>query len=117
MAWYAPNSAVHVTLTLFTPAVDPTIPLLLMEAYNTILERMMQHGESALIPQGVFSWQGNNHLFFRAWNTDVNHEMNWKILLYGLGALWDYLAIGGFGTLRFTIYDGGNEVGRGTVGA
>lgn len=117
VSWHAPNTPIHVTLTMLTPVVGPTIPLLLMDAYGAILDRAMQHGENALIPQGTFSWEGPNRNFFRAWNTNVNHAMNWRVLQFALGVVWNYLLLSGYGTLRFTIYDGGNEVGQGTIGA
>ena len=115
--WYAPHTTIHVTLSILTPIAGPTVSLLLMETYGAILDRAMQYGENALIPQGTFNWQGTNGVVFRAWNTNVNHEMNWSVLSYGLGAVWRYLTLSGFGTVRFTIYDGANEVGRGTIGA
>lgn len=113
------NTPVHITLTVINAVFGPTIPLLLMETSNVILDHITRDGNSAAIPQGGFTWEireGNARVFFRTWNTNINQQMTWKVLLYALSAIWEGSSHGGFGTLMFTIYNDGTEVGRGTVG-
>ncbi|KAA6416305.1 MAG: hypothetical protein FRX48_01025 [Lasallia pustulata] len=63
----------------------------------------------------VFQWFGEMGLVLKVSNSN-NHQTTWGVLRAALLALEDYMqSQDSWGTAEFTIFDGKNEVGKGTL--
>lgn len=87
---------------------------LLNQAYLDTLGHMHVLGENALIPHGTFTQTGAQNLVFTAENAN-NHQITWGALCEAIEALASYMGNAGFGRAWFMIFEGGNEVGVGSI--
>lgn len=119
MLWCAPNSRTYVVITLVQNVAQTGIMCLLKNAAEDLQARIGQHGDG-LVPGGVyiFDWRTGKYDCQLYCANSNNHQQTWSIVNSAIGAVWGYmLENNNIGTAMFTIYDGGNEVGRGTVDA
>ena len=87
---------------------------LLHAAADSILSHISIYGDS-IIPNGAFQWLGQNGISVTTINTN-NHQQTWGVLGAALIAMQDFVQTMGFGVeCVFTICDGVNEVGKGTI--
>lgn len=69
----------------------------------------------AVIPGGMVKWVGDDDLLLSVKNA-ANHQITWGVLGSALVALSDYMSTFGYGAAAFTVFDGGSQVGEGTIG-
>lgn len=88
---------------------------LLDDAYSTILGHKAIWGDG-VVAGGLFQWAGAETLMLRVRNTN-NHQLTWGVLGAAIDALAEYMnqAVTGPGESWFSIFDGENEVGTGTI--
>lgn len=89
---------------------------LLDDAYTTVLSHIVIHGDG-LIVDGQFSWRGAAGLVVRTANAN-NHQQTWGILGAALNAVGNFMRQNhiGAGPAIFSIFDGKNLVGTGSIG-
>lgn len=69
-----------------------------------------------MVEGGLFQWAGAERLMLRIVNAN-NHQLTWGVLGAAIDALGEYMnqAVTGPGESWFSIFDGRNEVGTGTI--
>lgn len=68
-----------------------------------------------VVPDGRFHWADDSGMELTTWNAN-NHQTTFGVVSAAVSALEDYMgATGNYGTVRFWIFDGGNEVGAGGI--
>ena len=106
-------------INLIQNVAQTGIMYLLKNAALDVRQRVAQNGDG-LIPNGIymFDWRtGPWDCQFYCANSN-NHQQTWAVIDGAIAAVWDYmLSNNNIGTATFTIYDGGNEVGQGTLEA
>ena len=86
---------------------------MLTEALAQVSTELAQN--NGVIPTGVFSFVAFNAQLFTA-NAN-NHQQTWGVLAGAIMALASFMdSYGEFGYANFQIFDGGNQVGEGSVG-
>ncbi|MCJ1298275.1 hypothetical protein MMC08_001064 [Hypocenomyce scalaris] len=96
------------------------ISALLSGAIRAITLRVQRIGDSVLgavpvDPSVVFQWNGEMGLALNVANSN-NLQTTWGVLGAALTALEDYMQSQNvWGSAQFTIFDGANEVGQGTL--
>lgn len=117
--WCAPNSQTYVVITLAQTFPGMGILSILSSAYNHAQEHIEAMGDGvirALSNGQIFQLQGVNGLALSVFNAN-NHQTTWGVLASAVLALADYMAgQGTYCAAAFTIYDGHNEVGTGSLG-
>ena len=117
MLYCAPNSKTYVVINLIYNVAQTGVMYLLKNAAQDVQTRIAQSGDG-LVPNGIymFDWKsGGYDCQFYCANSN-NHQQTWGVVNAAIGAVWGYmLEKNNIGTATFTIYDGTNEVGRGTV--
>ena len=92
---------------------------LLSSAYANVLEHIQRLGDGTIqtFANGrIYHLHGAYDLTLTVFNTN-NHQTTWGVLAAAILALVDYMAgHGTFCAAAFTIFDGENEVGTGSVG-
>lgn len=86
---------------------------LLIDAERFLRHYIMTVGDGN-VAAGQFDWPGNERLILRAWNVN-NHQLTYGVLAAGLQALQVWTWSEGWGTFKFNVYDGINQVGEGTL--
>lgn len=91
---------------------------IISSAYNYALNHIEISGDGVVrtLGNGRILQQQAHGLALAVFNAN-NHQMTWGVLASALLALVDYMA--GQGTYRaaaFTVFDGHNEVGSGSIG-
>lgn len=88
---------------------------LLDDAYSNILGHISIWGDG-VVHGGYFEWAGAEGLMLRMANSN-NHQLTWGVLGAAIDALGDYMhhAVTGPGEGWFTVFDGPNEIGMGTI--
>ena len=114
VVWCAENSDVFLMVRVIGATVGPAVSDLLDQAYLDTIANMYAMGAHALISHGSFTRTGPHNLVFTAVNSN-NHQMTWGVLAMAIEALASYMQSTGFGRVIFTIYDGVNEVGSGSI--
>ena len=119
--WCAPGSRTYITVALIGGRVSArTAVSILAVALRRITNQLATHGDS-LIPLGVFiqdNQDGRSELYLV--NTN-NHQQSWAVVGAALMALQGFLqslniiAEDFTGGVAFTVFDGVNEVGHGTI--
>lgn len=93
------------------------IMFLLQNAAKDIQARLARDGDG-LVPSGAYMFDqktGGYDCQLYCSNSN-NHQQTWGVLNAAIGAVWGYmLEKNNIGTVTFTIHDGGNEVGQGTI--
>lgn len=93
------------------------IMYLLKNAAEDIQARIARNGDG-LVSGGIymFDWKMEKYDCQLYCANSNNHQQTWGVLNAAIGAVWGYmLDKNNIGTARFTIFDGGNEVGRGSI--
>ncbi|MCJ1302102.1 hypothetical protein MMC08_004903 [Hypocenomyce scalaris] len=86
---------------------------LLNEAYEVVSYHLEMIGDGVLAG-GMFTWIDQG-LSLQVVNAN-NHQTTWAVLGEALVALQDFMNVNNdFGAVKFTIFDGGNEVGTGSL--
>lgn len=71
-------------------------------------------GYDGLLPGGLFRTESNNMIL--SIRNANNHQMTWHLLSSAILAVVDYMySKNKFGTVVFDIFDGGNQVGQGSI--
>lgn len=117
--WCAPGSRTYITVALTAGEVSlGSTARILAVALRRINSQLAAHGDS-LISSGVFIEEiGQSELYLVNSN---NHQQSWAVVGAALLALRNFLLsvdtiAGGFtGGVIFTVFDGTNEVGQGTI--
>lgn len=87
---------------------------LLHEAHEVVSSHLEIIGDG-LLAGGHFVWI-DGPLSLEVFNAN-NHQTTWGVLGQALVALNDYMSVNHYvGAAQFSIFDGGTEVGIGTVG-
>lgn len=112
--WCAPDSQTYVVLR-----ITQALPALVMQSMLTLshkyaLDYLTLLGDG-LIPHGMVNWVGDDDLLLTVKNA-ANHQVTWGVLCSALVALSDYMSGFGYGAATFGIFDGGTQVGQGTIG-
>ena len=112
--WCAPGGQTWIILELTAPVAANIVMPMILQARAAILLRITQVGD-AVFPGGLFSWLGGNGHVLRTQNSN-NHQMTYGVVAAALTAVIDYMQTeNAFGVGSFTIYDGANEVAKGTI--
>lgn len=82
--------------------------------YGLCVGMIRQFGDQA-IAGGTFLWLGENGYQLRVNNAN-NHQTTYGVLGAAVAALSDYMSQHGCATGTFSIHDGLNQVGEGTIG-
>lgn len=86
----------------------------LHEAYDVVSNHLEILGDG-LLAGGRFTWV-DGPVSIEVINAN-NHQTTWRVLGEALVALHDYMTVKNLvGAAEFTIFNGGTEVGSGTVG-
>ena len=93
--------------------IESQIVALLQEAAGA-LQDAMEGGSNNRLSGNGFVWIGENNMDIRVWNTN-NQQMAWSVVNTAMSELYTYMVEDVFGTVDFTIYDGANEVGQGSI--
>lgn len=112
--WCAPNSDTYVILTMTRLVSGSSAESALDAAAGYVAQYIHQMGD-AVISRGAVEFYGGNGVFFKSWNVN-NHQQTWGVLAAAIAALKDYMSHNYYGGASFSIFDGSNEVGEGTVG-
>lgn len=117
----APGSRTYITVALTTGGVAAkSFTFMLAVAIRRITNQLAHHGDG-LIPLGVFIQEdekGHSELYLVNSN---NHQQTWGVTGAALLALQSFLenliAVAGdfVGGVTFTVFDGTNEVGQGSI--
>ncbi|KAA6408378.1 MAG: hypothetical protein FRX48_08120 [Lasallia pustulata] len=124
--WCTPGSSTHVRLRMLAPALNfPGNPApangavagILTTAYAIASIQAGVHDGVVPVSQavdGAWQWVAHHGMTLRTWNTN-NHQMTYGVLGAAFLALCQYMQLAGFGTVRFTVWDGVNQVGAGAL--
>ena len=112
--WCAPNSKTYVILTMAQVVSESSVESALDMAAAYVAQYVYQIGD-AVISKGSVEFYGGNGVFFKSWNVN-NHQQTWGVLAAAIAALKDYMSHSSYGGASFSIFDGRNEVGEGTIG-
>lgn len=118
ISWCAPGTQTWVTITVFNAYghnSDGDLRVLeMLTATLTLIQRQLANGDR-VIPRGTFSFSQFGASWYSA-NAN-NHQQTWGVLAGAVMALASFMdAYGSFGYAHFQIFDGGNQVGSGSVG-
>ena len=117
--WCAPNSQTYIILTMAQRIPMPGCIGILSKAYKNLLGHIERSGDGVMqaLPNGrIFQLQAGRDLNLIAFNSN-NHQTTYGVLASAFLALVDYMAgQGTYCAAAFTIYDGKNEVGTGSIG-
>ena len=114
--WCTPHTQTYLVVTVTSSSIASKVILnLLDDAYTNVMGHISFHGDS-VIADAKFFWAGENGVNLNTFNTN-NHQQTWRVLGAALFALGDFMFKLGTeaGACYFTIIDGNNEVGKGTV--
>lgn len=99
------------------PVAGPVVSTMLRTAYSIVMAHIYVgngEGDGVIGNHGNTNWADAQGLTLLTWNTN-NHQTTYGVLAAAIRALWGFMDGQGFGTVRFTIFDGDNEVGAGTL--
>lgn len=86
----------------------------LAEAYEIIQQHLETNGDGVM-PAGTFDrFPSDEGLSITIANAN-NHQVTWGVLMTAFEALGDWMEQYGYGSVIFQIYDGPNQVGRGSI--
>ena len=112
--WCAPNSATYVVFKIVNALAESIVLDTLSEAWDIIVEQLHAYGDGVM-PAGTFErYPSDEGLLISIWNAN-NHQVTWGVAQAALEALGDYMEQNGYGSVIFQIYDGANQVGRGSI--
>ena len=112
--WCSQVSRTFVDIAVSNTIAQDIVLSLLHSAADSILSHISIYGDS-LIPNGAFQWLGENGISVTTINTN-NHQQTWGVLCAAIIAMEDFVHTLGDGVeCVFTICDGVNEVGKGTI--
>ena len=112
--WCAPDSAVYVVFKGVSAIAQSVVLDSIAEVYEIILEHLETHGDGVM-PAGTFErFPSDEGLEITITNAN-NHQVTWGVLQSALEALGDWMDQFGYGSVVFQIYDGPNQVGRGSI--
>ena len=116
--WCTPGSRTYVQIQMLRPVAGPVVSTMIRTAYSIVMAHIyVGNGEDdgVISNDGNFNWAEAQGMVLHTWNTN-NHQTTYGVLAAAIQALWGYMDGQEFGTARFTIFDGGNEVGAGMLG-
>lgn len=112
--WCAPDSAAYVVFRIVNALAASRVLDTMAEAYQIIYDQLLAHGDGVM-PAGTFErYPSDQGLLISIWNAN-NHQVTWGVAQAALEALGDYMEQYGYGSVIFHIYDGPNQVGRGSI--
>lgn len=112
--WCAPDSATYVVFKIVATLTSDVVLGTLAEAYEIVNDQLERHGDGVM-PAGTFDrFPSDDGLLVSVWNAN-NHQTTWGVLLSALEALGDWMEQYEYGSVIFQIYDGQNQVGRGSI--
>lgn len=95
--------------------MGPVVQDILSMAYQEVWTRILAiQGDGIIGNNGNVQWATAQGLTFRTWNTN-NHQLTYGVLVAAMAALWSFMEASSFGTVKFTIYDGDNQVAAGAL--
>ena len=117
LTWCCPGTATAVTITVFN-AYDYNSDgdVRVLDMLIDTLE-LVQHvlSRDVVIPTGVFTFTTHGVNWYSA-NAN-NHQQKYGVLAGAIIALSEFMnAYGAYGYAHFEIFDGGNQVGTGSLG-
>lgn len=112
--WCAKDSRTHVVINIARLIPAEEVFKMLDGVYYLCLNMIRHYGDQP-IAGGSFLWVGNNQFELRVRNAN-NHQTTYGVLGAAMLAVKDYMGRFGYYTGTFTIFDGINHVGDGTIG-
>lgn len=112
--WCAPNSETYVVLHITSAIAGHVMQAMLTLSFEYVL-KYIELLNDGVIPGGIIRWVGEDDLLLTVKNAE-NHQVTWGVLGAALIALGDYMSKFGYGAATFAIFDGGSQVGQGTIG-
>lgn len=118
ISWCSPGTQTWVTINVFnTYALNSNGDMRVLEMLTDTLAfiQIQRARGDGVIPRGTFGFSRYGASWYSA-NAN-NHQVTWGVLAGAVMALSSFMdAYGGFGYAHFEIFDGGNQVGSGSVG-
>lgn len=115
--WCAPGSRTYVTLTLVQSLDRNEVWPLIVDAFTRTQARIRASGDD-LVPSnnGAGVWQLTRNGIVLSIANANNHQTTWGVLGAALLAIGDYMnEHQWFGSVIFSIFDGSNQVGQGSI--
>ena len=85
-------------------------------AYNEILRIIKPPASDGVIPVPITYWPTNDTSRYLITQNANKHQLTYGVVGAAFTAVLDYMSHYGYGAATFTIVDGHNQVGNGTVG-
>lgn len=86
---------------------------LLSSAFDSLTQHIQNRGDGN-VPGGTFIWKSIFGVTLTTMNTN-NHQQTYGVLAAAISALVNYMTENTFGQVTFSIFDGANEVGKGSI--
>ena len=118
LTWCCPGTATAVTITVFNAYAylsdgDMRVLDLLTDSLAHV-QHILSYGDG-VVPRGAFTFTDYGVSFYLA-NAN-NHQQTYGVVAGAIIALSEFMnAYGAYGYAHFQIFDGGNQVGTGTLG-
>lgn len=110
--WCLQGTQTYITLTM--TAILSQNQILPILRFSLSSANRGTTGFDGLLPGGLFRIESNN-MILTIRNAN-NHQMTWHLLSSALLVVVDYMSEKNkFGTVVFDIFDGGNQVGHGSI--
>ncbi|KAI4130810.1 MAG: hypothetical protein LQ347_003242 [Umbilicaria vellea] len=117
--WCAAASATYLKINYFNGGepgngVSPIVIKMLSDALDQIEKHVAQNGDG-IIPMGAYDYQARGFSWYSV-NAN-NHQLTWGVVGAAVDALITFmLNYSSYGMAQFSIFDGENHVGTGTLG-
>lgn len=111
--WRAEGSPTYIILDPGTAIVGHVVADLLSDALDSLTRWVQNHGDGN-IHGGMFIWKSVRGVTLTTMNTN-NHQQTYGVLAAAISALANYMTENTFGQVTFSIFDGNNKVGTGSI--
>lgn len=112
--WCASNSATYVVFKIVNALAQSVVLDTMAEVYEVIQQHLQTYGDGVMAATSFDRFPSDEGLEVSIWNAN-NHQVTWGVLESALEALGDWMEQYGYGSVIFQIYDGSNQVGRGSI--
>lgn len=112
--WCASNSATYVVLKVVTGLAQSVVLDTLAEVFEIVQQQLEAHGDGVIPARTFDRFPSDEGMLVSIMNAN-NHQVTWGVLQAAIEALGDFMEQYGYGSVIFQIYDGPNQVGRGSI--
>lgn len=112
--WCAPDTATYVVFKIVTALAQSVVLDTLAEVFEIAQQHIEGNGDGVMAAGTFDRFPSDEGLEVSIINTN-NHQVTWGVLESALEALADWMEQYGYGSVVFQIYDGPNQVGRGSI--